>query len=262
MTNDDFIKQVKALLQMHAEGLLGGEVMPEDALLDIVPESELPNVLTLGMALNYQRNAYALWKAVAKTYLDEGARWVFHPQTVSETSLAEVGEVLGMHRIALQPNRHPEIWQRVATGITRSTQTCDVMGLLASVQFDIAVLKDRMQVTRKAEFPYLSGPKIFNYWLYVMETYTGIQWKSREMITIAPDTHILQASVKLGLCSAEVLRGTVQDRQEVAAAWETVLDGSGLAPIDIHTPLWLWSRADFPSLDQEKRNAASSLQIH
>ncbi|MNI44632.1 hypothetical protein D3C73_990140 [compost metagenome] len=113
---------------------------------------------------------------------------------------------------------------------------------------DIAVLKETMQLTRKSEFPYLSGPKIFNYWLYVMESYAGIVWKSRELITIAPDTHILQASVKLGLCPAGVLNGTAEDRQFTAAAWEAALQGTGLAPIDVHTPLWLWSRAGFPLL--------------
>ncbi|MED1726320.1 hypothetical protein [Brevibacillus parabrevis] len=148
----------------------------------------------------------------------------------------------------MQPNRHPEIWKSVSTGITHSSLKGDVAGMLESVQFDIASLKNMMQVTRKREFPYLSGPKIFNYWLYVMKTYTGVKWKSRELITIAPDTHIMKATVKLGLCSSDVLDGTAEDRNLVAEAWEEALRGSGLAPIDVHTPLWLWSRAGFPPL--------------
>lgn len=75
-----------------------------------------------------------------------------------------------------------------------------------------------MQGTRKSDFPYLSGPKIFNYWLYVLEKYTKVSWKSRELITIAPDTHILKATVKLGLCSEEVLNGGADDRHTVATA--------------------------------------------
>jgi hypothetical protein len=50
---------------MHSEGLLGGEVMPEDALIGVVPADELLNVLTLGMSLNYQRNSYTLWQSIA-----------------------------------------------------------------------------------------------------------------------------------------------------------------------------------------------------
>ncbi|MGX4668880.1 hypothetical protein JNUCC74_06665 [Cerasibacillus sp. JNUCC 74] len=51
-----------------------------------------------------------------------------------------------------------------------------------------------------------------------MEIYIGIHWKSRELITIAPDTHVIKASVKLGLCSKEVLKGTNRDRKTVAEA--------------------------------------------
>lgn len=248
MTSETFLENVKLLVEMHAKGLLGGEVMPEDALIGIVPEDELVNVLTLGMSLNYQRSAYKLWEAVAEAYIDQHSRWIFYPPSVSISSMDKLRDVLIRHRVALQPNRHPEIWHRVGNGIARSSQKGDALGLLESVQFDIAALKDMMQVERKSEFPYLSGPKILNYWLYVLETYAGVKWKSRELITIAPDTHVLKATVKLGLCSEEVLNGSADDREMVAKAWEKALAGSGLAPIDVHTPLWLWSRAGFPSL--------------
>ncbi len=250
MTSESLVEKVKLLVQMHSEGLLGGEVMPEDALLGIVPEAELPDVLTLGMSLNYQRNSYTLWQSIAQAYLEDDSRWIFDPRVVSKSDPDDLRDVLLQHRVALQPNRHPDIWQRVATGITQSSTRGDVIGLLESVHYDIASLINIMQVTRKSHFPYLSGPKIFNYWLYVLETYAGIRWKSRELITIAPDTHILKATVHLGLCSSEVLHGTGEDRQAVAKAWENALEGSGLAPIDVHTPLWLWSRAGFPSLSK------------
>lgn len=248
MAKEAFLTNVKILVQMHADGHLGGEVMPEDALIGIVPGDDMANVLTLGMSLNYQRNSYTLWQAVAQAYHDAGSRWIFHPRAVSESDPADLRQVLLRHRVALQPNRHPEIWHRVCKGIAQASPKGDVFGLIESVDYDIAGLKTMMQITRKSDFPYLSGPKIFNYWLYVMESYAGVVWKSRELITIAPDTHILKATVRLGLCSDEVLQGTADNRQTVACAWEKALAGSDLAPIDVHTPLWLWSRAGFPSL--------------
>lgn len=248
MLNETFLKNVKSLIKMHTDGLLGGELMPEDALIGIVPDHELMDVLTLSMALNYQRNSYKLWESVVKAYKDENTRWIFNPHAAANCDIDVLRNALLLHRVGLQPNRHPEIWQRVAQGIVKSSEKGNVQGLIESVQSDIAPLKDIMQGARKSDFPYLSGPKIFNYWLYVLETYTMVSWKSRELITIAPDTHILKATVKLGLCSEEVLNGGTDDRQTVATAWETALAGSGLAPIDVHTPLWLWSRAGFPSL--------------
>jgi len=74
MRIDELIRKVEELVQMHADGLLGGEVMPEDALIGTIPKREWPNVLTLGMSLNYQRNSYTLWKMIAECYLDEPSR--------------------------------------------------------------------------------------------------------------------------------------------------------------------------------------------
>lgn len=109
MTNSSFLENLRLLLQMHSEGVLGGEVMPEDALISIVAKDELPNVLTLGMSLNYQRNSYTLWQSISQAYLDESSRWIFNPNAVSESHLEDLRHVLLHHRVALQPNRHPEI---------------------------------------------------------------------------------------------------------------------------------------------------------
>ncbi|WP_232700255.1 hypothetical protein [Brevibacillus daliensis] len=248
MEKEKLLKNVKTLMKMHSEGLIGGELMPEDVLIGVVSEDELMDVLTLAMALNYQRNSYSLWESVVKAYRDEETKWIFNLHAVANSDIDILRSSLLFHRVGLQPNRHPEIWKRVAKGIVKSSVKGNVQGLIESVQFDISSLKKIMQGTRKSDFPYLSGPKIFNYWLYVLESYTNVSWNSRELITIAPDTHILKATVKLGLCSSEVLNGAAEDRQTVAKVWEDVLTGSGLAPIDIHTPLWLWSRAGFPQL--------------
>lgn len=246
--SNNILNNIYTLKQMHEDGLLGGEVMPEDVLINVVKEDELLDVLTLAMALNYQRNSYSLWESVVKAYQDPKTSWIFNPIVVATEDIHELREALLLHRVGLQPNRHPDIWQRVAKGIVHSSEQGNVQGLIESVEFDNSLLKEIMQGSRKSEFPYLSGPKIFNYWLYVLECYANVSWKSREIITIAPDTHILKATVKLGLCTEEVLNGSGDDRIAVANVWVKALAGSGLAPIDVHTPLWLWSRAGFPQL--------------
>jgi len=66
--------------------------------------------------------------------------------------------------------------------------------------------------------------------------------------------HFLRLLVPYLLYQGEkILNGGADDRKVVAEAWETVLKGTGLAPIDVHTPLWLWSRAGFPSLLEFQR---------
>src|SRR5690606_20563965 len=113
----------KSLIKMHSNGLLGGEVMPEDVLIGVVKEDvligvvkedDLMDVLTMGMALNYQRNSYKLWEAVLKAYQDEETKWIFNTKVVANCHIDTLREALLLHRVGLQPNRHPEIWQRVA----------------------------------------------------------------------------------------------------------------------------------------------------
>lgn len=94
---------------------------------------------------------------------------------------------------------------------------------------------------------YLSGQKIANYWLYVLHQYTDAPLRNRHLLSVAPDTHVLQASIMLGL----VQNGSDINalRHRVAQEWKELLIGAELCPIDVHTPLWLWSRNNFlPSL--------------
>lgn len=240
---------VRQLVGAYRAGHLGGDIMPEDAVVGVTDSDSMLDLLTLPMALNYQRNSYALWRAVRSAFEDDTTRWIFRPSQVVDAAEDELRDALLLHRVALQPTRHPQIWRRVSEGIVASSTEATVAAMLTSFDHDVATAIRQMQQVRKKEFPYLSGPKIFNYWLYVLESYGSIRWTSRDLITIAPDTHILQASVALGIASASVLDGSAQSRNDVAEAWRLLLDGSDLAPIDVHTPLWLWSRLGCPPLD-------------
>jgi len=104
-------------------------------------------------------------------------------------------------------------------------------------------IKDYINENKK-DFPYLGGNKICNYWLYVMEQYTDVQFNDRENISVAPDTHVIQASQRLGLISEEEMH-LANVQQIVAERWAELLKGTELTPIDVHTPMWLWSRGRF-----------------
>lgn len=233
---------IARLVELHKSGALGGEIMPEDSLIGVVPEAMMPDVITLGMALNYQRNSYSLWNAVAQTYTDSERNWVFDLSKASSSAPELLREALTAHKVALQPNKHIQIWHKISHSLQ---QAGGAQQMILDHASSINTLRNYIQKTHKPDFPYLSGPKIFNYWLYVMETYCRVQWTDREEISIAPDTHVLQASVRLGIVPSSVLDGSAKSRELVALAWKQLLHGSSLAPIDVHTPLWLWSRGGF-----------------
>lgn len=243
---DEVLGDLGRLESMRQAGLLGGEQMPED----VHPKLEKADrrnyhYFTLTMALNYQRNSYALWRAATATHEDQETAAVFEPaEVVSMTDEALRAKLL-KHRLALQKDKHVEIWRRLCAGIVTLLEG-DVRNLFLKAHGDVGAILEFVQKQEKRHFPYLSGPKICHYWLYVMEQYTDVKLSSRNRISVAPDTHVVKATSRLGLISPE--QSTAGNSQSVTtAAWDEVLAGSGIQPIDIHTRLWLWSRAGFPA---------------
>lgn len=89
--------------------------------------------------------------------------------------------------------------------------------------------------------------KICNYWLYVIWQYTDREYKNIENLTVAPDTHVIKASHRLGLISDKELASN--DVQLIVIdRWNELFKDTKYKPIDIHTPLWLWSRNGFKDI--------------
>jgi hypothetical protein len=134
----------------------------------------------------------------------------------------------------------------VSTGIAKFGDG-EMKKILKNCNYDIEKIRNFIQDNRK-DFPYLAGNKICNYWLFVLLQYTSFPLINRQALTIAPDRHVLNASVQLGLLAQEdMTKPFVQ--QQCANAWMRLLGNSELLPIDMHTPLWLWSRLKFPKIN-------------
>lgn len=241
---EDIMRDVEALYKMWKDGLLGGEVMPEDANPKFEKSSK-ENYLyfTLPMSLNYQRNSYTLWESALKTYEDESTRFVLDPHECLTRSFEEVQTALTKYRLALQKQKQTEIWLKLCETFTRLADA-DIKKFLASLDYDIERIRHFIQVENKKEFPYLSGNKLCNYWLFVLYQYTDIKFKNLEALTVAPDTHVIKSTHRLGLITDEELNSS-NVQLIVIERWNEFLKGSELKPIDIHTALWLWSRNGF-----------------
>ena len=244
MDEKKVLNAIDKIYKMWKRGELGGEIMPEDANphLDI---SSLENYLyfTLPMALNYQRNSYTLWESANKTYNDPETRFVFNPQEVIKKDFSDVQAALVKYRVALQKQKQTEIWIKLCHTFVELYDG-DIRKLFIELDNDVNKIRDFIQKKNKTKFPYLSGIKLCNYWLFVIYEYTDKKYKNIEDLTVAPDTHVVRGTYKLGLISDEELnRSDVQEL--VIKRWNEVLKGSKYKPIDIHTPLWLWSRNGF-----------------
>lgn len=247
MQKKNILENVRKLHAMWKAGSLGGEYMPEDSNPHFDKDSkENYHYFTLPMALNYQRNSYKLWESAESTFNDKETRFVFEINEVLSRSEEDVRKALTKYKVALQQNKQTEIWLKLCKTIKEQFDG-DIRNLFKLCEYDIIKIKNYVQVVHKKDFPYLSGNKICNYWLYVLYQYTDIKFKNLKELTVAPDTHVIQASKKLGVISeGEFKRSDVQ--LVVAKRWSELLEGSEFCPIDIHTPLWLWSRNGFKEI--------------
>ena len=207
----NILKNVEDLLQLYHDGSLGGEIMPEDANPGLGKGTK-ENYLyfTLPMALNYQRNSYKLWEAAKAAYLDTETRDIFSPEYVVKMKQGELRTKLLRYKVALR---------RLCNTFMDKFQG-DVRKLFWDNDNSVKRIKEYILKNKKG-FPYLSGTKILNYWLYVMIQYTDAKLEDRQYITVAPDTHVIQASEKLGLITHDEAEKP-NIREKVSSLWEEV----------------------------------------
>ncbi len=217
--------------------------MPEDSNPGFTSEeSEMRlRFFTLPMSLNYQRDSYKLWEAATKSYNDPEIREIFDLSWVARTSSEELRKKLLTYKVGLQPNKHVSTWKTIATTISQNWGS--ITNLLTAADHDFLKVRTLIQEEHKRGFPYLSGPKIFNYWSFVIQSYGKINLKNTDFIDIAPDTHITKCSVLLGVITES--EATSLSRDEISERWRVALLGSGINPIHMHSPLWFWSRNGF-----------------
>lgn len=232
---------------MWKAGELGGEFMPEDGNPHLEKFSKQNyTYFTLPMALNYQRNSYKLWESALATYNDKNTSFVLDVDEVLKHDQEDIHLALTKYKIALQQNKQTEIWIKLCNTIKKQFSG-DIRNLFKVCNYDVNEIRNYIQIKHKKDFPYLSGNKICNYWLYVLYQYTDIKFKNLQDLTVAPDTHVIQATKKLGLITDEEFNKS-EVQLIVNKRWSELLKGTEFCPINIHTPLWLWSRNGFKEI--------------
>lgn len=241
------IENCLVLRRAYEDGLLGNQTMPEDTHPKFKSVEDKLSFFTLPMSLNYQRNSYDLWTAATLSYEDASTSDIFDINKVASMDEDRLRPLLLTHKVALQPNKHTRTWHTIATTISREWGS--IMQMLEVVDYDFLKLQNLMQKEYKKAFPYLSGPKIFHYWSYILGEYCDIALKNKDFIEIAPDTHVIKCSIILGILNEK--EALTMTRDAISARWRETLKDTELSPIDMHSPLWFWSKNNFSySLDQ------------
>jgi hypothetical protein len=193
---------------------------------------------TLPVCLNFQRSSPAMWAAALATYKDPETNYLFFPEVLAETPLEKIRADLVKHKLALQPNKHVLIWTTIARTLHEHFED-DPRKIVASANNNVLELLQILTVTHKKHFPYLSGPKLSNYWPFILSRFTDVKFNDIHEISIIPDTHVIQSSIKLGIVPA------IATSTQVELAWKDLLKDSGINPVMVHPILWHWSRNRF-----------------
>lgn len=241
MNHEELIQYCHQLIEAYRNGSLGNTTMPEDSHPNFNNKESKLVYFTFPMALNYQRDSYTLWKSALQTYTDPETREVFNVNKSAKNDINTLQNKLLKHHLALQPNKHIATWQKLAQ--TFFTNWGSIEEFFNSTNNDYLIIRDTIQNKKKKDFPYLSGPKIFNYWCFIISTYGGIELKNKELIEIAPDTHITKCSVLLGVITQD--EADTLSRDQISSRWREILSDSGITPIEMHSPLWFWSKNNF-----------------
>lgn len=232
------LDKVKRLLDFYEQGaiptLAQHEVHPD------VPLGSRENYLyfTLPVCINFQRNSPAMWASALKTWDDESTRYLFFPEQLASVPIEKVRQDLAKHRLGLQPNKHTLIWTTISRTLYEYYDS-DPRKIIAEAESDAGKLITLLQVTHKKRFPYLCGPKLSNYWPYILSHYTDVKFANPQEISIIPDTHVIQSSIVLGLVPSGA------SSAQVELAWKDLLKDSGINPSRVHPVLWNWSRNKF-----------------
>lgn len=234
----DTLSKVKTLISHFDEGRI-----PRLAQHEVHPDFDLGSrenyiYFTLPVCINFQRSSPAMWQAALKTWQDEETRFLFYPEKLAVKTFEEAQKALLKHKLGLQPNKHTIIWTTISKTLHKYFSD-DPREIVKLADKKIANLLTILQSSHKPLFPYLSGPKLSNYWPYILSEYTDVQWQDPWEISIIPDTHIIQSTARLGLTP------TVASSDEVVAVWKELLHGSGINPVQVHPVLWNWSRNNF-----------------
>lgn len=233
---DVILKKIERLVELFQKGEI--PKLEKHEVHPAVDKSSKLNYLyfTLPVALNFQRSSPALWQSALDTFEDPKTRYVFRPELVAKTAFAKLKTDLFKHRLALQRNKHPKIWHTISKTLYDNYNS-DPRNIFAQMHSDVDRVKELLTSSKK-DFPYLGGPKLSDYWLFILDSFTDIQLKNKQNISIIPDTHIKRASIKLGVTNS-------MKPEIIAETWSEILKDNDHVPIDLHPVLWHWGRNGF-----------------
>jgi hypothetical protein len=226
----------------NGDGIFGVRSMPESRPPNRVERGSRDHALflTLTVAIDYMRDASALWEAARSAYDDVGTRWLFEPRRVASAEPSLVLEALIATRLAIRPQQDSHIWRTVSETLERRFSGDPREIASTAGEHGPRIIEELRRIP--GDFPWLQGRKIAPLWVRMLADELGLPITGLDDVAIPVDVHIARATFACGGLVGS-FRGTVSSTAgAVEDLWRDALDGTGLYPLQIDQALWLQSR--------------------
>jgi hypothetical protein len=237
-------------------GIHGQTQMPEDLLPTSIASGSLEHLLfiTQTVAIDYQRDAIALWRSSRDTFEDPETRYLYNPQLLHEADLSKV--ILDMHRHGLskKPKKDADIWRTI--GVTFYKKWVGNPRLfLADCDWDAPTILNRLRADTHPQnnemvpdYPNLRGAKIGPLWLRMLRDNVGVSdLKGLDRVPIPVSIHVARATLCLGIVKGRHAGPLAELFEHVRTVWfESVkglsVEGRPMIALDVDEPLWHLSK--------------------
>jgi len=212
--------------------------------------------LTLGTALNFQKEAITLRKRTAGLW--ETEHWIYQPQTLIEgdryhdlvdlfkgRNEYENHPVLEEHGRMEHGERDAEIWYTVAATLYEQYES-NPMTLLEAYEFDAKSIFDHVQEARREPahesiemtkaFPYLGGDKVGPLWLRLLDDMVH-PLERIHLLPLPVDRQIVKITNYL-FDTEYSLKPSEAEKNEIREIWYPRGKEHGLSAAEVDDALW------------------------
>jgi len=237
-------------------GIHGRTDMPEDLLPQGMERGSLEHILfiTLTVAIDYQRDAPALWKSARETYTDPATRYLFNPQKVFETSYDALFHDMQKYHLSKKQHQDAFIWRTIALTFLKKWSG-DPRLFLSDCNWYAPTILSRLKTDihpssrgQQRDFPFLRGDKIGPLWLRMLRDNANISdLKNLDQVPIPVDIHVARASVSLGVIQGSIEGNLGDVFPLIRKVWaegvrELTVKGHPMIALDVDEPLWHLSK--------------------
>ena len=262
-------KGKKVAQQLHncfsTTGILGNTEMPEDILPKGMKKGSLEHLMfiTLTVAIDYQRDANALWLVSRKTWEDPETRYLFNPEALNRAPPRIIANDMQKYGLSKKQKKDANIWRTVGVTFLKKWEG-NPHKYLESCEWDSLEILNRLKGDTHIyhgkpvpDYPYLRGNKIGPLWLRMLRDNVGInRLKNLKSVPIPVDIHVARSTLATGVVSGQ-FSGTLTDLFEhIRGAWFKSVDGlkvktRKMIALDVDEPLWHLSKYGCTHRDKE-----------